>query len=262
MAARGRMRMGLTVHRPNLVIIQSWTILANKVRKTVDPAIAATLTTRWLAQTEPAIRQGFLDACTLRHFADGEMIYGFEQKQNCLWGVVSGAVRLFVAMSEQEPKLGHCAGLGYWFGAAPVITGGTRSMQAMACGDVRLCSIDRSAVANMAAKNPEVWRSVATLAILNQMIAIGSTEDLMIRVPHKRLTATLLRMAGWRHGFQDAQPMTTVPMTQLELAETSSMSRSSAAAILRDLGGKGLIKTEYRSVTILDAQALKRLLED
>ena len=107
---------------------------AKKGRKTVDPAIAATLTTRWLAQADPSIRQGLLDACTLRHFVDGEMIYGFEQKQNCLWGVVSGSIRLFVAMSEQDPKLAHCAGPGFWFGAAPVITGGTRSMQAMAAG--------------------------------------------------------------------------------------------------------------------------------
>jgi CRP-like cAMP-binding protein len=133
-------------------------------------------------------------------------------------------------------------------------------MQAMACGDVRLCAIDRSAVVNMAAKNPEVWRSVAVLAILNQMVAIGSAEDLMMRVPQKRLIATLLRMAGWRHGFQGAQPMTAVPITQLELAEASSLSRSSAAVILKDLGGRGLVKAEYRSITILDAVALKELL--
>ena len=128
----------------------------------MDSAIAATLTTRWLAQTDPAIRRAFLEACTLRHFADGEMIYGFEQEQNCIWGVVSGAIRLFVAMSEQDPKLSHCAGPGFWFGAAPVITGGNRSMQVMAAGNVRLCSIDRSVVVNMAEKNPDVWRSVAS----------------------------------------------------------------------------------------------------
>lgn len=226
----------------------------------MDAAIAATLTTRWLAQTDPAIRRAFLDACTLRHFADGEMIYGFEQEQNCIWGVVSGAIRLFVAMSEQDPKLSHCAGPGFWFGAAPVITGGNRSMQVMAAGNVKLCSIDRSVVVNMAEKNPDVWRSVATLSIINQMIAIGTAEDLMMRAPRKRLVATLLRMAGWRHGFQGGLPMTTVPITQLELAEASSLSRSSAAVILKDLGGRGLVKADYRSIVILDASALKELL--
>jgi CRP-like cAMP-binding protein len=226
----------------------------------VDAAIAATLTTRWLAQTDPEIRQGFLDAGTLRHFVDGEMIYGFEQEQSCLWGVVSGAIRLFVAMSEQDPRLAHCAGPGFWFGEIPVITGGTRAMQAMASGNVRLGSIDRSVVVNMAKTNSDVWRSVATLSIMNEMIAIGSAEDLMMRSPRKRLVATLLRMAGWRHGFQGALPMTTVPVTQLELAEASSLSRSSAAVILKELGDRGLVKAEYRSITILDAPPLKELL--
>jgi CRP-like cAMP-binding protein len=226
----------------------------------VDPAIADTLTNRWLSKADPAIRQGFLEACTLRHFVDGEMIYGFEQKQTCLWGVVSGSIRMFVAMSEQDPRFAHCAGPGFWFGAAPVITGETRSMQAVASGPVRLCSIDRSVVVNMAEKNPEVWRTVAMLSLINQMTAIGTAEDLMMRSPRKRLVATLLRMAGWRHGFQGALPMKTVPMTQLELAEASSLSRSSAAVIMKDLGDKGLVRTDYRSIAILDAPALKQLL--
>ena len=226
----------------------------------MDPAVATSWSTRWLAQADPSIRQGLLDACTLRHFADGEMIYAFEQEQRCLWGVVSGAIRFFVAMSEQDPKLAHCAGQGFWFGEIPVITGGPRAMQAVASGHVRLCSLDRRVVVSTAKKNPDVWRSVATLSIMNQMIVMGSAEDLMMRDPRKRLVAVLLRMAGWRHGFQGAQPLTTVPVTQLELAEASSLSRSSAAVILKDLGSNGLVKAEYRSITILDAPALKDLL--
>jgi CRP/FNR family transcriptional regulator, cyclic AMP receptor protein len=226
----------------------------------VDPVIAATLTTRWLSNANPAIRKGFLEACSPRHFGDGEMIYGFEQKQTCLWGVVSGSIRMFVAMSEQDPRFAHCAGPGFWFGAAPVITGETRSMQAVASGPVGLCSIDRSVVVSMGEKNPEVWRTVATLSLMNQMTAIGTAEDLMMRSPRKRLVATLLRMAGLRHGFQGNPPMATVPMTQLELAEASSLSRSSAAVIMKDLAGKGLVRTEYRSIAILDGPALKLLL--
>jgi CRP/FNR family transcriptional regulator, cyclic AMP receptor protein len=241
-------------------MVQPWTILKINGCADVDPAIAATLTTRWLSQIDPAIRHGLLEAASLRNFVDGEMIYGFEQKQTCLWGVVSGAVRLFVAMSEQDPRLAHCAGPGFWFGAAPVITGGTRTLRAMASGSVRLCSIDRSVVVKMAERNPEVWRSVAVLSIINEGTAIGAAEDLMMRAPRKRLVATLLRMAGWRHGFQGVPPMTAVPMTQLELAESSSLSRSSAAAIMKDLAARGLIRTDYRSIAILDADALTGLL--
>jgi CRP/FNR family transcriptional regulator, cyclic AMP receptor protein len=240
-------------------IVQPWTIRKINGRADVDAAIVTTVTTRWLSQTDPTTRKAFLDAATLRHFIDGEMIFGFEQSQNCMWGVVSGAVRIFVAMGDQEPHLAHCAGPGFWFGEAPLITGGTRAMQALASGPVTLCSIDRSVVVNMAKWNPEIWRSVATLSIMNQLIAIGAAEDLMFKTPSKRMIATLLRLAGWRHGFQGAQPMKTVPVTQLELAETSCLSRSSAAVILKDLGEKGLVRAEYRSIAILDAARLNEL---
>jgi hypothetical protein len=101
------------------------------------------------------------------------MIYGFQQEQVCLWGVVSGFVRIFVTMNEQDPKLAHCAGPGFWFGEIPVITGWTRAVQVMAFGDLRLCAIDRSVVTGIARRNPEVWRVVATLSVMNGMTAIG-----------------------------------------------------------------------------------------
>jgi CRP-like cAMP-binding protein len=149
---------------------------------------------------------------------------------------------------------------GFWFGAVPVIAGDGRSMQAVASGTAMLCSVDRSVVVDMAGANPEVWRAVATLCLINQMTAIGTADDLMMRAPRKRLVATLLRMAGLRHGFQAALPMTTVPMTQLELAEASNLSRSSSAVIMKDLSDKGFVRTEYRSVAILNAPALIKLL--
>jgi CRP/FNR family transcriptional regulator, cyclic AMP receptor protein len=226
----------------------------------VNPAIAATLTTRWLSQADPAIRQSLLDAGTLHHFVDGELIFAFEQQQTCLWGVVSGSLRIFVAMSEQDPKLAHCAGPGFWFGEAPVITGQTRAMQAVAGGPATLCAIDRGSIGKLAGQSADLWREVASLCVLNQLAAIGAAEDLMMRSPRKRLVATLLRMSGWRHGFQAAPPLTAVPMTQLELAEVSSLSRSSAAAIMRELAERGLVRTEYRSIVILDAAGLSQLL--
>ena len=54
------------------MIVQHWTIQQKEGRNTLDPAVAASLSTRWLAQADPSIRQGLLAAGTLRHFADGQ----------------------------------------------------------------------------------------------------------------------------------------------------------------------------------------------
>jgi CRP/FNR family cyclic AMP-dependent transcriptional regulator len=228
----------------------------------VEAKTAGILTTGWLPQTEPALRQELLEAGRTRRFNDGAMIYGFAAEDSCLWGVVSGLVRLFVAMNEQEPKFAHCAGPGFWFGEVPVITGRTRAMQAMTFGDTTLCAIDRSAVASMARRNADAWRAVAMLSVMNALTAIGAGEDLMIRDSRKRLVAVLLRFAGHRNAFQGAAPIPTVAVTQVELAEASCLSRSSATAILRDLAQRGMIRTDYRTIKILDSRALEGCLAE
>jgi CRP-like cAMP-binding protein len=228
----------------------------------MDPATERTLTTGWLAQADPALGKAFLQAGRIHRFGDSATIYTFEQDQICLWGVVSGLVRISVSMNEQEPKLAHCAGPGFWFGEVPVITGRTRAVQAVASGETRLCAIDRSEIVAMARGTPEPWRLVATLAVLNQLVAIGAGEDLMIRDPRKRLVAVLLRLSGRRNAFQGTAPIPTVPVTQAELAEASTLSRSSASVVLKDLAQRGMIRTDYRSIAILDPKALEGLLVD
>jgi CRP-like cAMP-binding protein len=228
----------------------------------MDPATERTLTTGWLAQADPALRKALLEAGRIRHFGDGAMIYTFDQDQICLWGVISGVVSISVSMNEQEPKIAHCAGPGFWFGEVPIITGRTRAVQAVASGETRLCAIDRAEIVDMARRNPEAWRLVATLAVLNQLIAIGAGEDLMIRDPRKRLVTVLLRLSGRRNAFQGLAPIPTVPVTQAELAEASTLSRSSATVILKDLVQRGIIRTDYRSIAILDPTSLEGVLVD
>ncbi|KJS44828.1 MAG: hypothetical protein VR71_04205 [Roseovarius sp. BRH_c41] len=228
----------------------------------MDATVAKTLTTGSLAQADPDLCHELLGTGRIRRFIDGAMIYGFHQEQICLWGVVSGVVRIFATMNEQDPKLVHCAGPGFWFGEVSVITGQTRAVQAEASGDLMLCAIDRSVVTRIAQRDPDVWRAVAMLSVMNELMAIGAGEDLMIRDSRKRLVAVLLRFAGHRNGFQGAPPIPTVAVSQLELAAASSLSRSSATEILRDLAQRGLIRTDYRTIAILDPAALKDLLSD
>jgi CRP/FNR family transcriptional regulator, cyclic AMP receptor protein len=228
----------------------------------MDTLTEQSLTAGWLARAEPPLRKALLEAGHIRHFGDGATIYTFDQDQDCLWGVVSGLVRISIALNEQEPKLAHCGGPGFWFGEVPVISGRNRAVQATASGETRLCAIDRADIAALAHRTPETWRLVATLSVLNQLTAIGAGEDLMIRDPLKRVVAVLLRLSGHRNGFQGAAPIPAIPVTQAELAEASTLSRSSATAILKDLAQRGMIRTDYRSLLILDPAALEHLLAE
>ena len=86
---------------------------------------------------------------------------------------------------------------------------------------------------------------------MNEATAIGAVDDLMIRNAKKRLAAVLLRLSSHRNGFQGVPPVSAVPVTQTEIAVAATLSRSSAAAILAEFSGKGIIRTDYRTIVIL-----------
>ena len=215
----------------------------------MDLATRGALKTGWIAQADPALPKAFMEAERVRNFGDGAMIYTFEQDQICLWGVVLGIVRISVTMNEQEPKLVHCAGPGFWFGEVPVIKGRTGAVEAVASGGTRLCAIDRSVIVEMTRRTPGALRLAATFAVLNELVAIGARENLMIRDSRKRLVAVLLRLSGLRNAFQGTAPVQSVPATQVGIAEASTLSRSSAAVILKDLTQRGMIRAEYHRDT-------------
>lgn len=228
----------------------------------MDAASEQVLTSGWLGRVEPGLRRDLLRAAKPRQFEHGAPIYGFEDEQACLFGIASGLVRLYVAMNEQLPRLAHVGGPGFWFGAAPVVMGGGRALRATAFGETLLFGIDRSAIMNLATRYPDTWLAVARLVLMNELTAIGAGEDLMIRESRRRLVAVLLRLSGRRNAFQGTAPFAMVPVTQHELADASCLSRSSAALILKDLGKRGMIRTDYRSITILDGKALESLLSE
>jgi CRP/FNR family cyclic AMP-dependent transcriptional regulator len=225
----------------------------------MDQQAAETLSTGWLKHEEPSIRDRFLKSARPRRFADGAKVCDFEQQQTCIWGVTQGVVRISITMNEQDPKLVHCAGPGFWFGEVALITGQGRAVQAIASGDTVLHSIERSDVVDLARDTPDAWRVIATLCGMNQLLAISAGDDLMIRDPRKRLAAVLLRLSGHRNTFQSAPPITTVPLTQGELADAAALSRSKSAAILRALAESGTIGTEYGSIRIVKPEVLKAI---
>ena len=228
----------------------------------MDAASERVLTSGWLGQVEAELRRDFLRAAKPRQFGHGAPIYGFEDEQACLLGVASGLVRLYVAMNEQLPRLAHVGGPGFWFGDAPVVLGGGRAMRATAVGETRLYCIERSAISSLATRYPEAWLAVARLVVMNELSAIGAGEDLMIRASRRRLVAVLLRFSGRRNAFQGTAPYDVVPVTHHELADASCLSRSSAALILKELVERGVIRTDYGSITILDAEALESMLSE
>ena len=85
-------------------------------------------------------------------------------------------------------------------------------------------------------------------------------DDLLVKDSTKRLVSVLLRLAGYRNGFQGNPPIDKVPVTQRELADAACLSLSKTAALLSELADQGGVTTDYRSIRILDVSLLHELL--
>ena len=228
----------------------------------MDRATISNLKAGWLGQLPAPVARAFIDAGKFQSFSDGATIYGFGQEQNCLFGIASGHIRMWVTMNEQAPRFGHIAGPGFWFGEFAVITGQPRLVEMSASDDTRLCMVTRSDIDRVAKEHADAWAAVALLAVMNQVTAIGAADDLMIRNAKKRLVAVLLRLSSHRNAFQGVPPVCAVPVRQTELADAATLSRSSALAILAQLSRDGLIRTDYRTIVILKPKQLAALLAE
>ncbi len=226
----------------------------------MDDATTRNLKAGWLGQVPSPVANALIDAGKFQTFSDGATIYGFGQEQYCLFGIASGQIRMWVTMNEQEPRFGHVAGPGFWFGEYEVVTRQPRVVEMAASGETRLCVVTRSDIDRVARKHADAWAAVALLAVMNQVTAIGAADDLMIRNAKKRLVAVMLRLSSHRNAFQGVPPVPAVPVTQREIADAAAVSRSSAAAILADLKRDGMIRIDYKTIVVLEPERLMALL--
>jgi len=227
----------------------------------MDPGSASRLKTGWLGKTSPTVAEAILNVGVMRSFDDDEVIYGLGQYQASLWGIASGLVRMTITMNEQPPKFGHVVGPGFWFGETEFVTDRPGIIEMVASGNTTLLMVTRQAFRRVADAHSEAWPGVALLAVLNEGLAIGAADDLMIRDARQRLCAVLLRLSSHRSCFQGAPPLPHIPATQREIADAANLSRSSAAALLARLSGAGLIRTEYGRIEILNPEGLLEILE-
>ncbi|WP_162410795.1 Crp/Fnr family transcriptional regulator [Pseudoxanthomonas daejeonensis] len=77
----------------------------------------------------------------------------------------------------------------------------------------------------------------------------------MIKDSERRVAAVLLDQAGCHH----AGGAVTMHLSQADLGEMVNLSRHPVGAILADLADRGWVACGYRTIGILDGDALRRL---
>ncbi|HLG81170.1 MAG TPA: Crp/Fnr family transcriptional regulator [Bradyrhizobium sp.] len=216
----------------------------------------------WLRHTPAPFQRAVLDRCLLEQFKAGKAIYSIGDEPGGIFGIVSGCLGISVAPRERGPHTAHFATPGSWFGQASAFTRQPRRVGLTATRDTVLLHLSLRAIDEIVRCDPSAWRLFGLITIYHLDVAMGGSDDLMIRNHFKRCVAVLLRIGNCRVATpRDRRPI-EIDINQEQLAFNANVARTTAGAILRKLEAEGHIALSYRRIDILAPDALRKMLRD
>lgn len=214
----------------------------------------------WLGTTQAAFRAALLAVGQKERVPAGAVLYQLGDAAEGLVGVMSGCVRLHVALNGQKVRIAHICGPGFWLGEYELLTGSPWLVRIEAPTETTVMKVAKTDFLKIAEDDPTAWRWIASLSAENMAVTVRSVEDLLLENSEERLVSVLLRLAGRRPSNPAMPPLSLVPVIQSELAEAANMSRRSAGQILRKLEAQGAIALGYGAIEILDPAKLETYL--
>ena len=203
----------------------------------------------WLCKTPEGFRESILAQSQLRSFSAGETIYAEGDPSEGLYGLAAGTLGIELSGPTRPPGFAYLTGKGFWIGAHTLVLGPGRQVGLVALTPCHVLHLSGSAFHVIARREPEAWRWLSVLPLMQNAVAFGVLEDLLIRSPKRRCAAILLRLAGCRGPFAGDTPE-EIFVTEEVLAEMANLSRTSVGDVLRDLEAQEFISRRYGRISI------------
>jgi CRP-like cAMP-binding protein len=214
----------------------------------------------WLAVTPPGFRDWALDHLQWRAYAAGEGITHAGHEDGALYCVGDGQIHFVAGLGMDDIGTGYIGLPGIWWGHAPLL-GGERVGSTVASTDMLCGALPQSALRARLASHPQDWEQMARAMAGLFRHSAGAHADLLISDSRRRVAATILRLAGWRHRMHRLTPPAAIVCTQEQVAGAVALSRNTTGKILRDLQADGLIDARYGSLAVLAPARLRALAE-
>lgn len=189
---------------------------------------------------------------TLCHFAAGAMIQQQGDEGNGFWLIRSGTVTLCRFTPDGNVTVFGVLGPNDLFGELAYFAGVSRQADALAESDAKLVRIGAPLIERLLATEPEFAHWLLK-SLSNQLrVALDRIEEDRQLPAEQRMVRLLTEMAR-----RDDK---AIAVSQQTLGELIGVSRITAGQVLRSLARRGLIRLDYRRVTIPDPDRLAMLL--
>ena len=131
------------------------------------------------------------------------------------------------------------------------------TLEARAFGPSDLAVVDGRKLGPLLEQFPRTWRYVSRLMLRRLKVAMGILEDNRLLPLPDRIARRLLGHAASSTVPDGVQP--TLRMTQADLAKMMDAGRSRTNTAMKRMETQGLVRTGYRTITLVDMPGLRKL---
>lgn len=193
-------------------------------------------------------------AATARTYGPGEVLFLAGQEAEGFLLLLEGQVKLSRFGADGREQVLHLLGSGQPCGEVPVFEGGTFPATCTAMTQVRALFLSRKAFLDLGERRPQVLLGMLAILSRRLRVLVDLVDDLALKEVAPRLARHLLDEAGKGGTVRLGVSKATLAARLGTIPETLSRT---FARLQRD----GLLKVEGRTVSLLDAEGLRRLSE-
>jgi CRP/FNR family cyclic AMP-dependent transcriptional regulator len=194
-----------------------------------------------------------------RVYEQGAVIFLRGDPGDCLYGVVTGKVRISVSAPGGKELFLNIMEPGDSFGEIALLDGQPRTASATALAPAELVIIQREPFLALLRKEPSLAQHLIALLCQRARWTAELMEDSALLGAPARLAKRLLTLANL-HGMSGTGG-TRLAISQEEIAQFLGLSRQIVNQHLQTWLGKGWVSLGRGSVTLLDERALRNLAE-
>jgi CRP/FNR family cyclic AMP-dependent transcriptional regulator len=188
----------------------------------------------------------------------GVTIFSKGDAGNCLYAVISGAVKISTSSAEGRSAILNLIGTGEVFGEIALLDGRERTTDAIANSDCELFVIDRREFIPFLHGQPALAMKFIELLCERLRWTSEHIEQIILQDLPGRLASALIRLTE-RHRLSPGNR--TIAITQQEISEMVGMSRESINKQLRAWASRNWVRLEHGAIVVLDTASLQELAE-
>lgn len=194
----------------------------------------------------------------LRKFPKKEVVVMCKQPVQSLFIIKTGVVKIGCMTEDKQFTLSFLKEGGF-FGATGLFTGGVSQVGAGCVTECEIYQLKKEDIDNLLFEIPIFTYNL--LHILSEQMLKGYDliQSLAFLTVKQRIADKLLNLSEIFSGIAKKKDEISLPVTQLELAQSVGSARENVARILIEMRDKGILRLETKNIVILKPEELKKI---